>query len=165
MKVLLRRASLLTVGFIYCLMFGLPFHMTAEDSSENSGKMQLKIDRIGKDETQRYKNVETELEKKFPDLFKQETSATIELKQTDAKDSKKKLQQSLFTMEGEADTTLKDTKKNLFNADYTAPKSSTDDVQEEEGDAGFSKALYIGLIGIVSVLCVGVYTMMRKLSD
>ncbi len=164
MKVLLKRVSLLTVCFVYCLMSGLPFHTAAEDSSENSGKMQLKIDRIGKDEAQVYENTETELEKKFPHLFKEETNSIIKSKQTESEELVEKLEHSLFTMEGEADKTLKDTKESLFNTDYTAPKTSANDVQEEEGNA-ISKALYIGLTGLAAVLCGGIYVMMRKLVD
>jgi len=146
-------------------MLGLPFHTVAEDSSENSGKMQLKIDRIGKDEAQEYENTETELEKKFPHLFKEETNTIIQSKQTESEKLVEKLEHSLFTMEGEADKTLKDTKESLFNTDYTAPKVSVnDDVQEEEGNA-ISKALYIGLTGLAAVLCGGIYVMMRKLID
>src|SRR5699024_9094932 len=113
MKVLLRRASLLTGCFIYCLMLGLPCHTAAEDSSEKSGKMKLKIDRIGKDEAQEYEKTETELEKKFPHLFKEETNTIIQSKQTESEKLVEKLEHSLFTMEGEADKTLKDTKESL----------------------------------------------------
>lgn len=161
MKALLRRASLFTAYFVCFLMVSVPFHTTAEDSPENSGKMQMKIDRIGKDEAQDYKNTETELERKFPHLFKEETSARIRSKQTEEEALVEKLEQSLFTMEGEADKTLEDTKESLFNADYTAPKTSAHDVQQEEGDV-ISKALYLGLTGLAAVLCGGIYVMMRK---
>src|SRR5690625_8018392 len=129
MKVLLRRASLLTVCFIYCLMLSQPFHTAAEDSSENSGKMQLKIDRIGKDEAQVYENTETELEKKFPHLFKEETNTIIKSKQTESEEMEEKLEHSLCTMEREADKKMKDTKESLWNSDYTARKDSVTDVK------------------------------------
>lgn len=164
MKVLLRRVSLLTVCFICFLIFSISSNIEAEDSSENSGKMQLKIDRIGKDEEQEYKNIETELEKKFPNLFKEETRALIKSKQTEEEELAEELEQSLFTMEGEADNTLKDTKESLFNTDYTAPKASANNVHEEEGNA-ISKALYLGLTGLATVLCGGIYIMIRKWVD
>lgn len=160
-KMSLRRISLLLACFTACLLFMAPFQTAAEDS----GKMQLKIDRIDQQQEQEYKNVETELEKKFPDLLKKETQSVIRTKQKEEKTSMEKLEQSLFTTDIKADTTLEDTKASLFNEDYTAPKTSTSDVQEEEDNAIISKVLYTALAVLASILCVGVYMMMRKISD
>ncbi|WP_449354462.1 type VII secretion protein EssA [Virgibacillus natechei] len=163
MKVLLKRISLLSVCLIGMLMFMTPFLAVAEDNAENNGKMELKLDRIGEDGTQNYQNTETEMEKRFPHLFKEEVDSAIESKQTEVENSVEELEQSLFTMDEDAgDTVVQDTKSALFNEDYTAPQTASNDNQEEEGNSGLGNALYIGFAGLASVLCIGVYVMFQR---
>lgn len=140
-----------------------PLLVVAKDDAEDSGKMELKIDRIGEDGTQNYQNTETEKEKRFPHLFSEETESAIESKQTEAENMMKELEESLFMMDtGAADNLVQDTKNALFNEDYTAPQTAASDDQEEESDDGLGTALYIGFAGLVSVLCVGIYTMFQR---
>lgn len=162
MKVLLKRISLLTFCLIGLLLF-TPFLAAAEDDADNNGKMDLKINRIGGDGTQNYQNTETEKEKRFPDLFSEETEAAIESKQTEAEQLMEELEESLFMTDTEsADTAVQDTKEALFTDDYTAPQTASNDYQEEEGNDGLSTALYIGFAGVASVLCAGLYTMFQR---
>ncbi|MBP1968671.1 type VII secretion protein EssA [Virgibacillus natechei] len=163
MKVLLKRISLLSVCLLGMPMFMIPLLTIAEDNAENSGEMELKIDRIGGEGRQSYQNTETEMEKRFPHLFKEETNAAIESKQTEVEDSVEELEQSLFTMDEDAgDTIVQDTKSALFNDDYTAPQTASNENQEEEGNSSLGNALYIGFAGLASVLCVGVYAMIQR---
>lgn len=162
MKVLQKRISFFVFCLIGLLLF-TPFLAAAEDDADNNGKMDLKINRIGGDGAQHYQNTETEKEKRFPNLFSEETEAAIESKQTEAEELMEELEESLFiTDTGSADTVVQDTKKVLFTDDYTAPQTASSDSQGEEGNDGLSTALYIGFAGVVSILCVGLYTMFQR---
>lgn len=56
----------------------MPITTSAEDKPENRGKIKWDIDRILEDgsEEDRYR-IESELDKKFPELFHDETTETI----------------------------------------------------------------------------------------
>ncbi|MEN1967620.1 type VII secretion protein EssA [Lentibacillus sp. N15] len=165
MKRLLKQISILSLC-LSCLLLILPFTVSANDSQENKGKLQWKIDRIveGKKKNTE-KTTETELEKKFPELFKEETKKKIDSVKTEDKESIEDLEHSLFTMDPQTDTTIKDVKQSLFTAEYTTPETTDNEDQDEQGNSWFNNVLLAGLTGIACIVCGGVYIMMRKLTD
>ncbi|MEW9676385.1 type VII secretion protein EssA [Lentibacillus sp. L22] len=162
---LLRRTKLLFLC-ICCFLLMLPVTASAEDDSKNKGQIQWKIDRIIQGDNEGLeRNTETEQEKRLPDLFKEETKNKITSKQKDQKESMEDLEHSLFTMDMEPDTTVKQVKQSLFTADYTAPKAEKHNDQEEESQSWFNNMLFIVLAGLACILFGGVFIMMRKLTD
>ncbi|WP_160724843.1 type VII secretion protein EssA [Bacillus sp. USDA818B3_A] len=141
-------------------------HTFAEEPSNNSGKMELKTDRIGQDsaiENEFHK--ETELEKMAPELFEEQTRASIETKQLEAEKAAKNLEKNLFVQPSEQNTALSDTKNSLFSSNYSVQyaQSAGRDANEEGGQ--ISKRMVPALIGFVAVCCGGVYIMMRKMLE
>ncbi|WP_235000450.1 type VII secretion protein EssA [Virgibacillus dakarensis] len=151
---------------IFCLLLMLPFQASAADSPKKNGELEWKLDRIIQNESgDNRRNTATELEKTFPDLFKEETTSVIEEKQVESTESIEKLGESLFTMESEGNTTIKKLENALFTSEYTAPTTSSEKAQEEQESSWLNNALVAGLTGLVCVVFGGIYIMMRKLSD
>ncbi|WP_010532264.1 type VII secretion protein EssA [Lentibacillus jeotgali] len=148
-----------------CLLLLMPFSASAEDSPDEKGQMEWKIDRIKQNESDNEQSVEeTELEKRFPDLFKEATHSTIESVKQENKESLKDLEASLFTMNTEGDTMIADTRQSLFKSDYVAPQTSTDEqMDNEDGSSWFNNALMAGLTGLACIVGGGVYAMIQRL--
>lgn len=164
---MLRKRSSQTMIGICCLLLFMPIPASAEDSPQDKGKMDWKIDRIiqGESEEERHQT-ETELEKRLPELFDEETKVTIQSVQKENKESVDDLKDSLFAMDFEADATIDDTKEALFTSEYVAPKSSSNhDDDEEGGNSWFNNVLLAGLTGLGCIVFGGIYVMFRKLSD
>ncbi|MGY0691175.1 type VII secretion protein EssA [Virgibacillus sp. FSP13] len=165
MKVLLKRTNLVPICLL-CLLLMLPYQASAEDSSDNKGELEWKIDRIIQDETgDDRKNTETELEKTFPDLFKEETTSVIQAEQVENEETMDQLETALFTMDSNGNSTINNLEQSLFTSEYTAPKTSSEVQEEKQDGSWFTNAFVIGLIGLVCAVFGGIYIMMRKLSD
>lgn len=158
MKRLLKHASLLSL-FI-CLFFTFPLQVFGEGTTNSDGKMRFKMERIGgKEGVQSHK--ETELEKIAPDLFKEETKETIEKKQSEIKNEVEHLEEILFTTTKVTDSSMQETKKILFSNDYETPKSiAAEDDGNKEGTT--SNVILYSAIGVVVLLCGGIFTYMQK---
>ena len=105
----------------------IPFQVSAEDTTNPTGKMRLQTERIGQDgKSNTQVDKKTELENSLPDLFKDETKAVIEEKQKEMGQETDDLKKMLFVTEKVDDITMKETMKTLFASDYTVPKASVD---------------------------------------
>jgi type VII secretion protein EssA len=72
----------------------------------------------------------------------------------------------LFITERENDITMKETVKTLFTSDYTVPKASIANYDTNEGDSGImGNTLFSSLIGMVVLLCGGIFAVMRKMVE
>jgi type VII secretion protein EssA len=141
-------------------------HVTADSTSKNSGKLRFKTERIDQGENEKkHQNIETELDKVFPTLFREETIITINLEKVKQAEHTKELEQILFEMPSKSDTTLHDMKgETLFTVDYTPPKTSTVNEVTEDGQAtSIGKGAFASLAALLLVLCGGIYTMLLKL--
>ena len=157
---------------IFVLVIGLlvivPLQALAEDKSNSSGKMRLKVDRIGENEhVERQTDKMTELEKMAPDLFTEETQTAIEQKKKEMNTEMTELEQSLFVITPEIDTTTEDIKSTLFTSDYTVPKMTVGNGEEAENGSGGSmgNTLLVSLVGMVVLLCGGIFAAMRKMVE
>lgn len=145
----------------------MPITTSAEDKPENRGKIKWDIDRILEDgsEEDRYR-IESELDKKFPELFHDETTETIRSVQEKNKASMKDLESILFSTEFEEDKMINDTREHLFTTDYVAPKSSQNHHDEINQESSWLNNILIGGLTVVGALILGVmYMMFRQLSD
>jgi type VII secretion protein EssA len=135
----------------------------SEDKNEN-GSLDLQIDRIQKDKNVVTENQETEKEKKFPNLFKADTTEEIQQKSEKQKTELEELQDTIFTLKIDEPTRNEQVQESLFTSDYTSEAATVQEESDEtKEDAG--KGVLIFLIGIALVLCVGLYMLMRKLLD
>lgn len=155
---------------VFGLFYMTSFHVLADEdkSSNKSGEMRLKIERIGENENSdenKQDNIETELEKKFPNLFQEETKATIKLKQDATDNSTKELQQQLFEQPSEADTVLKDMKQSLFSSDYVATVTTSNQSIDDSDTGPMSNKFLAGLSGLIGMLSVGAYMLVQYLSE
>lgn len=153
---------------VISLLVVVPLQVSAEDTSNRSGKLRLKVDRIGESghvETRSDKM--TELEKSAPELFTEETQATIEAKQKEMDIDMKALEQSLFVTTPENDSTMEDLKSKLFASDYTVPKMTVANGDETENSSGgiMGNTLLVSLVGMVVLLCGGIFAAMRKMVE
>src|SRR5699024_11008516 len=112
----------------FCLLL-LPIKEVgaSELKDEHKGKLNLDINRIGESNIRNgSSSIETEHEKRFPELIKTETTETINQLDEEMKEDIDELEESVLLMTDLTDTTLSDTKDTLFTPSYEAPKSSTD---------------------------------------
>ncbi|MEH7180132.1 type VII secretion protein EssA [Neobacillus vireti] len=154
--------------FIVCLgMFSfVSLHPLAETTLDHSGKLRLETDRISKEAAEREKpesqdNKETVLEKVAPDLFKEQTRAAIQTKQTEMEKSIKKVKQKLFIKPSGSDTSLRDKEKALFASDYSFQSAEASHKNHKE--SFMSSKMVVVLIGMVAAGCAGIYVMSRKI--
>src|SRR5699024_1611741 len=113
MIMLLKQINKVILGSC-CLLLLMPFSASAEEAPDEKGQMDWKIDRIKQNESQNNQSGgKTALEKKFPELFKEETHSTIESVKEENKESLEETENALFTMNPEGNTMLVDTRQSL----------------------------------------------------
>lgn len=169
--VYLKRISLALLLSISLLTWS-PLPTMAEGDLEHSGKLQLKLERIGQngredEDTEAEADKETELDKRVPDLFKEQTRAAIQTKQKEQEDMIDTLQQSLFTWSSEHDATVKETEEALFANDYTAPIiiAAGGDSEGENSGGLRDGSIFAVLFSLGIAFCGGIYAMMRKVLE
>lgn len=131
-----------------------------ESTNKGIGHIDWKIDRIIKKDSQQNKN-ETELEKSFPDLFKEETTTTIHQVKEKEQASFKELKDGLFTTDINASAMIEETKEMLFTADYVAPRTVD---TEEEAESSSSSILMVSLAALACVVSGAVFLLFQKLT-
>ncbi len=136
-----------------------------EPSSPEKGKLNMDLDRIsgsnrGGDRT----NTVTELEKEFPELFRDETREIIDTKQTEQEEWLEGLQQSIFEMESQPDATVALVQESLFTDSYMAPTTENREYAGEPNE-GVNNVLLFSIIGFVTMIVGAMFTMMRQVMD
>ncbi|WP_035725076.1 type VII secretion protein EssA [Gracilibacillus boraciitolerans] len=151
----------------FCLLLLMPLSASAEDSDQNKGKIDWKIDRIiEKGQKKENNNRETELEKRFPNLFKEETAEVISAIQAAEKQSIEQLERDLFSSNIEGNTTIEKTKQALFTSDYVAPSSVAAEAEDqEENGNSFNTLLMGGLAALACFVSLGVYILYQRIAN
>lgn len=144
-------------------------HPSAETSLDQSGKLQIKIERIGQDDAERVRSQdqqETELEKIAPDLFKEQTRAAVQTKQKQMEKQVKTLKGELFTgaVAAQDNSEIKNLKKALFAKKYPGQPSviTAQNNNEDKGEGLIGKKAVAFLFGFILLLCGGIYGMIQK---
>lgn len=153
--------------FLFGLLALWPFHPLADTNLDHSGKLQIKVDRIGQDDAARQQqdaqdNKETELEQIAPDLFKEQTQDAIRAKQTQDQAEMNELKQKLLGMSNKPDTALKDMKKVLFTGNYTVQDTVASNENNHAGAETISNKMLSVLGGAALAICGGFYVILRK---
>lgn len=170
MKVLVKRSSVIAVTLMGLLNF-FPSLTIAEESSEETGKMEVKLERIGQNNSERENsgsndNKETELDKIAPSLFEEQTRAAIQVKQKELENTTELLEDVLFVTDSQDNTALKETEATLFTGDYDVEMTvamNQNNHNENSEEEGISANIVAGLSGLVLVGCAGLFLMMRKM--
>ncbi|WP_081674787.1 type VII secretion protein EssA [Virgibacillus sp. CM-4] len=150
------------------LLFSISLLMlqTSVDASPaNNGQLQLEIDRIIESEKEQTQTDKTELEKRFPTLFSEQTQSTINTEEKQNKASMERLQQTLFRTETETNKTIRNVREGLFEEDYSAAsvQSQMDKTDDNESTNAMNSIMLIVFTGLACLLCVGLYFMMRRM--
>lgn len=157
---LVRVIFIISISLLVFSFFGTP-----AATASNKGNLEMKIDRIMKDESERTSNLETELDKVFPTLFAEETTKEINRQAAEKRQSLEELENMLFKMDAEPNKTLQVTKDSLFTNDYVATSKQAADVNEteEESTSESGNTWLIALAGVALLLSTGLYFMMQKM--
>lgn len=152
---------------LMCFLIAVPIQAYAEDKSSPTGKLRIQTERIIQGEkSEMHSGKETELEKRAPNLFEEETYTAIQSKQKELDSEQEKLEQLLFVSTQVKDSTIKDTKESLFASDYIAPKTTNSNSEIADGSDGMAhNALLYILLGMVVLICGGVFVSMRKMEE
>ncbi|AZQ47989.1 type VII secretion protein EssA [Bacillus albus] len=145
------------------LFVAQPIRSAADSYLGDDGKIQFKVDRFeDKDQEKNKKeHKETELDKASIELFNTDVEEEIQKK----KENKKKmesLRDSLFIKQKE-NNRVKNTKNSLFSSEYVVRKSA-DEVASNQtmNEKPISTTIIILLGGGVLLICIGIYTVLRK---
>jgi len=142
------------------LLISLPVAVHAQQE-EDEGKLQIQINRIGEDE-KGSSSVETELDKRFPDLFDPTTEENIREQQHRAKAEMEKFERELFQENEQLDNGEEDITEQLFSSDYTAPSKPAAEETASEGPFGIILIIALGLFG--AALIAGLIWTFRKIA-
>ncbi|SHM55105.1 type VII secretion protein EssA [Gracilibacillus kekensis] len=157
---LLKSLSRITLISVLLLLL-MPLSALAEDTEQKKGSINWKVDRIiEKDSDKEQNHSETELEKRFPELFKEETSEAISSVQENKQKSLDQLEQDLFATDLPKNTTIEDTKEILFAEDYVAPQVASSE-NPSDNSGGFS-IFFMALTGIAVLMSGGIYVMYQR---
>lgn len=165
MKVQKRLANFIVLLCISLLVL-VCLPVSAMANEEKRGNMQIKTDRIIKGQNQDTNLRETELERVFPELFTDETKEKIVNKENKNERTLDELEQSIFSNDRVANSTVEDVKDVLFTEEYTTVASSRNHVQEESSSGnGLSNTLMVVFSGAGLLLFGGLYVAMRSMLD
>ena len=131
-----------------------------EETNRGIGQMDWKVDRIIKKESSQNKN-KTELERTFPDLFKEETTIAIHQVKVKQQESFHQLKDGLFTTDINTTASIEETKERLFTADYVAPRTA--DTEEETGSSS-SSILMVSLAALACIVSGAVFLLFQRLT-
>ncbi|WP_404978313.1 type VII secretion protein EssA [Bacillus thuringiensis] len=105
---------------------------------------------------------ETELDKASIELFNQDIEEEIEKKKKKEQKDMEALRDSLFIKQKE-NNSVKDTKNSLFSSEYIVRKSA-DEVASNEtmNEEPISITIILLFGGGILLICIGIYTVLRK---
>lgn len=161
-KKLVKFTVLLYISLLVLVL--LPVSAAADEGK--SGSLQMKTDRIIKGQNENTDLRQTELERIFPKLFTDETKEAVAEKDLENEKTMKKLEESIFFMDGDKTSTVQNVKEALFSEEYIAAGSAGNQVQEESpSSSSLSKILIVVFAGIGILLFGGLYLAMRSVLD
>lgn len=163
------RRKKLRVSIWACLLFCTIFPLQAtsilaaeeQEDIKDKGKLRFDINRIGEKGEEKSSD-ETELDKRFPELFKKETNQKIEEKQQKLIKEKEQLHDVIFSNDIKTQNTVTELKQNLFTDEYVGTKVSK---RDEETSNSVSWLFPIVALATIGVLFTIIYQMMTGRSS
>ncbi|WP_405100992.1 type VII secretion protein EssA [Oceanobacillus sp. FSL H7-0719] len=160
-KKLVKFTVLLYISLLVLVL--LPVSAAADEGK--SGSLQMKTDRIIKGQNENTDLRQTELERIFPTLFTDETKDAVAEKDLENEKTMKKLEESIFFMDGDKTSTVQNVKEALFSEEYAAGSAGNQVQEESPSSSGLSKILIVVFAGIGILLFGGLYLAMRSVLD
>lgn len=167
----MKKWLLINILFLAALCFSYVEIVKAEtlySYLENSGEMDLKVERLQKTDEEKEKEIkkqtETELEKRGIPLFTNQMDEIVEEKEALENSKLNEITENLFTSDSVSGTTIQNIRKDIFNEDYeVTEKEENRDSSSEEN----SKESTIGgvVIGALVALAGGLYAAARNVWD
>lgn len=152
--------------FSFSIFFLIPHHIIGAEGISGKGKLQIKTDRLLRDENQEQELRETELDKIFPDLFKEETKEKLDAKQEAMLLQEEELKASLFTMDMN-NTSIYDIKSDLFSDSHEVNHETSSQEMEEEATAEANLVstivFYSSVVLLIGVVIGMITFILRKL--
>ncbi|EJS66544.1 MULTISPECIES: type VII secretion protein EssA [Bacillus] len=146
------------------LFVALPIRSAADSYLGDDGKIQFKVDRFEDKDQEKNKreHKETELDKASIELFNKDIEEEIQKKKKKEQKEMESLRDSLFIKQKE-NNSVKNTKNSLFSSEYVVRKSA-DEVASNQtmNEKPISTTIIILLGGSVLLICIGIYTVLRK---
>ncbi|MGR5904146.1 type VII secretion protein EssA [Bacillus cereus] len=149
---------------ILLLFVALPIRSAADSYLGDDGKIKFKVDRLEESDQEKNKkeHKETELDKASIELFNKDIEEEIEKKK---RKNKKiwKLCEILFLQNQKRIIVLKIRKNSLFSSEYIVRKSA-DEVASNEtmNEEPISITIILLFGGGILLICIGIYTVLRK---
>jgi type VII secretion protein EssA len=163
------KRSLKLVKALFCILIVSLFLPTSavladdQPSTAERGKLNMDLDRISGSSQEDQTNTITELEKVFPELFRDETRESIDRKQLEQEEWLEDLHRSIFEMESQTDATVALVQETLFTESYTAP--TTESYAHEEPSEGANNVLLFSIMGFIFMVGGAVFALMRHVMD
>ncbi|MEI3604076.1 type VII secretion protein EssA [Pseudogracilibacillus sp. SE30717A] len=162
MRVCQKQISILLL-FSLSIFFFMPTSIFANEEGTGKGKMQIKTDRILKNPDEENEIMETELDKSFPDLFKEEVKEKIATKQLKDKEETEEIRSAIFFEEMKASTSLNDIKNELFTENYESSKAFAGEELDKETSNKVSSFVFYGSItAFLMIIGGGIVFLLRK---
>lgn len=147
-----------------CLFVALPIRGAADSYLDDNGKMEMKVDRVEKtdEEKQNIEKEKTELDRQSIDLFKPATENEIKEKKKKEQEELDTLYNSLFLDESKA-SDVTNTLESLFHEGYEAEQGPNEANYDDSTTGETNGKMLAGLLiaGVV-LICIGIYTILRK---
>lgn len=157
---------------LVCFAFS-PSVLAAESDSylENSGKMDIKTDRLQKTDEEKKKELEkmeeTELDKNGIPLFTDEWDKKVSKQKETEKAEYDRIKNALFEEESTSGETVKTTKEKLFSGKYetTSNKAAMTTNTEDETKNTKQKTVGGAIAGTLLALAGGIYAAARNVFE
>lgn len=164
MKLLVKVFSAMAF-FLFGLLSILPHHSLAESDFDTNEKMEkssifTKQDEPRGREQELQDDQEMELENSSSDLFKQQTEAKTKAEQAEVEAEVKTIKNNLFTGTQNTDSEFKHIEKVLFSSDYIVQKQPYESSNNSFNTIKFVQ--YSAFGGVLAIVCVGIYFMLKK---
>ncbi|MBC1643156.1 type VII secretion protein EssA [Listeria welshimeri] len=157
---------------LVCFAFS-PSVLAAESDSylENSGKMDIKTDRLQKTDEEKKKELEkmeeTELDKNGIPLFTDEWDKKVSKQKETEKAEYDRIKNALFEEEPTSGETVKTTKEKLFSGKYETTSNKTAMTTNTEDETKNTKQKTVGgaIAGTLLALAGGIYAAARNVFE
>lgn len=163
MSIKQKRINTLLLLLLFIFLYNPIVIIANNDEGDDleKGKFKIKSDRIieNDDESEQI-TIETELEKTFPTLFRDEVKQKIVEKQEEERNRTSSLKRDIFSEDLPDSSAIYEIKSALFTDDYAYVSSEMNDENEPEGQS--SIVWFGGVVSVVGFIVGGVLIFSRN---
>lgn len=166
MRMIIKQKQINTLLLLLLFIFLCTPSVIIADNSEGDelekGKFKIKSDRIIENDNESEQlTTETELEKTFPTLFRDETKQKIVEKQEKERNRTTSLKRDVFSEDFPDSSAIYDIKSTLFTDEYEYVSTEMNDEKESKGKSS-SVALFGGVVSLIGFIVGGIFIFSRN---